>query len=193
VVRFVFTVEDLARTRFAISPIYELVHSLVAFRDPSHAALHVPWLRRLSGQLDGLALTGAVALIHPSGYVPDFLFPPPAGPLGDLDADLTALRATPVARIRDEIALFRSQHPQAQATADEWLAHPRRQVRRLADVLEAFWERAIAPVWPRVSAFLDADIAYRSRRLAAAGPAALFGELGEAVRWQGGSLDVQTT
>jgi DNA-binding transcriptional ArsR family regulator len=190
VVRFVFSVEDLARTRFAISPIYELVHSLVALRDPSHAALHVPWLRSLSGRLDGLALPRAVALIHPSGYVPDFLFPPPAGPLGDLAEDLAALRATPAARIRDEIGLFRGQHPHARATADEWLAHPRREVRRLADVLEAFWERAIAPVWPRVNAFLDADIAYRSRRLAAAGPAALFGELGDTVRWRGGSLDV---
>ena len=64
VVRFVFSVEDLARTRFAISPISELVHSLVALRDPSHAALHVPWLRTLSGRLDGLALTRAVVLLH---------------------------------------------------------------------------------------------------------------------------------
>lgn len=44
-VRFVFSVEDLALTRFAISPMWELVHSLVALRDQSHAALHVPWLR----------------------------------------------------------------------------------------------------------------------------------------------------
>jgi hypothetical protein len=191
VVRFVFTIEDLARTRFAISPIYELVHSLVALRDPSHAALHVPWLRTLSGRLDGLELTRAVALIHPSGYVPDFLFPPPAGPLGRIDDDLATLRATPVARIRDEIALFRTQHPRAAATADEWLAHPRREVRRLADVLEEFWARAIAPVWPRVSAFLDADVAYRSRRLAATGPAALFGDLHDTVHWGDGNLDVE--
>ena len=190
-VRFVFSVEDLARTRFAISPIWELVHSLVALRDPSHAALHVPWLRTLSGRLDGLALTGALALTRPSGYVPDFLFPPPAGPLGRIDDDLAALRATPLARIRDDMRLFRSQYPRARATADEWLAHPRREIRRLADVFEAYWERAIAPVWPRISAFLDADVAYRSRRLAAAGPAALFGDLNEAVRWRAGSLDVE--
>jgi hypothetical protein len=35
VVRFVFSVEDLARTRFAISPMSELVLSLVAWGDPS--------------------------------------------------------------------------------------------------------------------------------------------------------------
>jgi DNA-binding transcriptional ArsR family regulator len=190
VVRFVFTVEDLARTRFAISPIWELVHSLVALRDPSHAALHLPWLRTLSGRLDGLPVTRAVALIHARGYVPDFLFPPPAGPLGNIEDDLAALRATPVERICDDMRLFRSQHPKARATADEWLADPSREIGRLADLFEAFWERAIAPVWPRMSAFLDADVAYRSRRLAAAGPAALFGDLSDAIRWAEGSVEV---
>jgi hypothetical protein len=191
VVRFVFTVEDLARTRFAISPIYELVNSLVALRDAPHASLHLPWLRTLSGRLDGLPVTRAAALTPPRGYVPDFLFPPPAGPLGSIGDDLAALRATPLARIRDDMRLFRGQHPRARAAADEWLMHPRREIRRLADLLEAYWERAIAPVWPRISAFLDADVAYRSRRLAAAGPAALFGDLGEGVRWRDACLDVE--
>jgi biotin operon repressor len=87
--------------------------------------------------------------------------------------------------------LFRSQHPRARTTADVWLAHPRRELRRLAETLEGYWERAIAPAWPRISAFLDADVAFRSRRLAAAGPAALFGDLSDAARWRGGSLDVE--
>jgi DNA-binding transcriptional ArsR family regulator len=190
VVRFVFSVEDLARTRFAISPIWELTHSLMALRDPSHAALHVPWLRTLSGRLDGLALTRAIVLLHEQGYVPDFLFPPPARPLGSIEDDLAALRATPLARIRSDMTLFRSQHPGARGAADEWLAHPRREVRRLAEIMEGYWERAIAPVWPRVAAFLEADVAYRARRLAAAGPAALFAELGEHVRWSDGGVEV---
>ena len=137
-VRFVFSVEDLARTRFAISPIGELTHSLLAWRDPSHAALHVPWLRSLSGRLDGLELERAVLLRPERGYSPDFLAPPPAGPLGSIADDLAFLRATPVARIRDEIELFQSQHPRADVRA--WLEHPRRELlvvlqlhRRLAD------------------------------------------------------------
>jgi hypothetical protein len=190
VVRFVFSVEDLARTRFAISPMHELVSSLVAWRDPSHAALHVPFLRSLSGRLDGLDLERAVVLTPPRGYVPDFLAPPPAGPLGSIEDDLAALRRTRVAQVRGDMELFRSQHPKARATADAWLAHPRREVGRLADVLEAYWERAIEPVWPRVRAFLDADLAHRARRLADGGPAALFAELGEGVTWDDGRLEV---
>src|SRR5689334_1028552 len=170
---------------------YELVHSLVALRDRAHAALHVPWLQTLSGRLDGAALQPAVALMPASGYTPDFLVPPPAGPLGSIEDDLAHLRATPLARIRDEMSLFRSQHPRAHATADAWLAHPRREVRRLATLLEDYWEQAIAPVWPRVHAFLEADLAHRSRQLAAAGPAALFAGLADGVTWRDGRLDVE--
>lgn len=187
-VRFVFTVEDLARLRFAISPISELTHSLLAWRDPSHAALHLPWLRTLSGRLDGLDLERAVLLRPDRGYSPDFLAPPPAGPLGSIADDLAALRATPTARVRDEMALFDSQHPRADVSA--WLEQPRRELRRIADVFEAYWERAVEPVWARVRAFLDADIAYRARRLASGGPDALFADLNEVVTWTPPHLDV---
>ena len=189
-VRFVFSVDDLARTRFAISPMWELVRSLVALRDPSHAALHVSWLRSVSGRLDGLELERAVALTPPRGFTPDFLTPPPSGPLGSIADDLAALRATRTAQIRADMELFRSQHPRGAATAEPWLAHPRREVRRLGDLLEAYWTRAVEPVWPRVRAFLDADVAYRSRRLAAGGPVALFADLAHGVSWDSDHLDV---
>jgi DNA-binding transcriptional ArsR family regulator len=190
VVRFVFSLEDLARTRFAISPIWELDRSLLALRDPSHAALHVPWLRSVSGRLDGLALERAVVLTPPRGFSPDFTTPPPAGPLGNIADDLAALRRTPIAQIRADMELFRSQHRRGDTIAEPWLAHPRREVRRLADLLEAYWARALEPVWPRVRAFLDADIAYRARRLAAGGPTVLFSDLAEGVTWEQPHLEV---
>ncbi len=189
-VRFVFSVEDLALTRFAISPMWELVHSLVALRDQSHAALHVPWLRSLSGRLHGLPLERAAALTPPRGYSPDFLLPLPSGPLGDIADDLAALRATPVARIRADMTLFATQHKRGAQIAEPYLTNPRREVRRLADLLEAYWACAIEPVWPRVRAFLDADIAYRARRLTAGGPATLFTDLSRSVSWEQPDLEV---
>jgi DNA-binding transcriptional ArsR family regulator len=190
VVRFVFSVEDLALTRFAISPMSEVVHSLLALRDPSYAALHVPWLRSISGRFHGLPLERAVALTPPRGYTPDFLLPLPNGPLGDIAGDLAALRATPVARIRADMTLFATQHKRGAEIAHPYLASPRREVRRLADLLEAYWARAIEPVWSRVRGFLDADIAYRARRLTTGGPAALFGDLSPNVSWAQPHLDV---
>ncbi len=189
-VRFVFTFEDLALTRFAISPMWELVHSLLALRDPSHAALHVPWLRSLSGRLHGLALEQAAALTPPRGFTPDFIVPVPTGPLGNVADDLAKLRATPVSQIRDDMTLFAGQHRRGPQIADVWLAHPRREVRRLADLFEAYWARAIAPVWPRLRAFLDADIAYRARQLASAGPEAMFADLHTNITWHPPHLDV---
>lgn len=189
--RFVFSVEDLARTRFAISPMWELVRSVVALRDPAHAALHLPWLRSLSGRLHGLALERVAALNPPRGYTPDFLVPLPSGPLGDIDDDLDALRATPITHIRADISLFAVQHKRGPEIAAPYLAHPRREVRRLADVLEAYWHRAIEPVWPRIRAVLEADIAYRARRLINGGPAALFADLSPAVTWKQPHLEVE--
>jgi DNA-binding transcriptional ArsR family regulator len=187
--RFAFNVEDLARTRFAISPIWEAVHSLTALRDPATAAIHVPWLRSLSGRLGGLALDRAVALIPPRGYSPDFLTPPPAGPLGSMEDDLDALRRTPVAQIRRDMALFASQHGRSTLT-ETWLEHPRREVRRLATTIGEYWKRALEPEWPRIYGFLEADIAHRARRLTEGGAAALFAELHPAVTWGERHVDV---
>jgi DNA-binding transcriptional ArsR family regulator len=189
VIRFVFSVEDLARTRFAISPMWEVVRSLVALQDPSSAALHLPWLRSLSGRLGGIALEPVVALIPPRGYMPDFLTPAPSGPLGRIDDDLAQLRRTPVRQIRHDIELFRSQHRRSRLP-EAWLDHPRREIRRVAAAVEAFWGRGIEPVWPRIQAFLDGDIAHRARRLAEGGPTALFADLHPGVAWAGEHLDV---
>ena len=189
-VRFVFTVDDLVHTRFAISPIFELVRSLMALRDPSHAAVHVPWLRSLSGRLDGLELERAVALLPPRGYSPDFLTPPPSGALGSIDDDLATLRATSAAQVRADMELFGLQHPKAATMVDRWIAHPRREVRSLADLLESYWQRAVEPVWSRVRAFLDADIAHRLRQLGDGGPAGLFAGLANGVSWADRSLEV---
>jgi DNA-binding transcriptional ArsR family regulator len=190
-VRFVFSLEDLAHTRFAISPMWELVASLLALRDPSHAALHIPWLRSVSGRLSGLALERAVAVTPPHGYSPDFVVPLPAGPLGDIADDLAALRATPTAEIRADMRLFATQHKRGPEIAEPWLVNPRRELRRLAELLEGYWARAIEPHWPRIRAFLDADIAYRARRLADGGPTMLFADLNTNVTWKQPELTVQ--
>ena len=176
--------------RLAISPMWELVRSLAALRDPSTAALHLPWLRTLSGRLGGIELEPAVALIGVGGrYTPDFLTPPPATPMGDIRLDLDALRRTPEAHIRHDMSLFGSDHGPT-AVADRWLEDSGGELARLADALEVYWDRAIAPVWPRLRTFLQADVAHRARRLAEDGPAAVLADLHPGVTWHGDRVDV---
>ena len=61
-VRIELGVEDLANTRFGISPLTETVFSLWALSDPSRHTLHLPWLRTVRGHLSPhhvTAVTGA--------------------------------------------------------------------------------------------------------------------------------------
>ncbi|MFL5845798.1 MAG: DUF5937 family protein [Solirubrobacteraceae bacterium] len=64
-------------------------------------------------------------------------------------------------------------------------------VGELVDTLAAFWDRAVAPDWPRIRAFLQADIQHRARLLVEQGPAHLFDTLHPMCRWHGDHLTVE--
>jgi hypothetical protein len=189
-VRYEFGLTDLARLRFAISPMWELVISLRALRDPSEAAMHLPWVRSVRERVRGLDLLPLLALVPPNGYIPDFLTPPPNTPLASLEDELNAIRSTPVARVRTEVGL-RVEDGLAAEHAEPFLSHPRRSVERLADSLAAYWEVALEPNWARVRALLEADLMYRSRRLTEGGPTALFADLHPAIHWRDDGLEIE--
>ncbi|MGW0559132.1 hypothetical protein ACWDZ4_00535 [Streptomyces sp. NPDC003016] len=54
------------------------------------------------------------------------------------------------------------------------------------DTLEAYWQHAVAPSWPRMRAVLEAGILHRAQRLAEGGAAALFTGLHPNVHWEPG-------
>jgi DNA-binding transcriptional ArsR family regulator len=189
-VRYEFGLSDLARLRFAISPMWELVISLRALRDPSEAAMHLPWVRSVRERLRGLDLLPLLGLVPPQGYIPDFLTPPPNTPLASFEDELDAIRATPTARVRNEVGL-RLEDGMPAELGEPFLRQPRPALARLADSLAAYWEVALEPHWPRVRALLEADLLYRSRRLTEGGPAALFADLGPAIHWRDEGLEVE--
>jgi DNA-binding transcriptional ArsR family regulator len=189
-VRYEFELSDLARLRFAISPMWELVISLRAFRDPSEAAMHLPWVRSVRERLRGLDLLPLLGLVPLDGYIPDFLTPPPNTPLASFEGELEAVRATPAARVRKEVGL-RVEDGLSADLAEPFLRRPRKSVERLADSLAAYWEVALEPHWPRVRAMLEADLLYRSRRLTEGGPTVLFADLHPAIHWRDDGLEVE--
>ncbi len=189
-ISFTFSIEDLARTRFAISPMYELVAGLRMLRAPDEAALHLPWVREALPIARGLDLATAFALVPTTaGYLPDFLTPPPGTPVVSFDEELEQVRTTPAARVRDDIGRLLGRR-RAPESLRPLLERPRRALDRLARSLERFWRLAIEPHWPRIRSLLEADLAYRSRRLTQGGPALLFTDLNPAVRWAGGRVEV---
>jgi DNA-binding transcriptional ArsR family regulator len=189
-VRYEFDLSDLARLRFAISPMWELVISLRALRDPSEATMHLPWVRSVGERVRGLELLPLLGLVPPNGYIPDFLTPPPKTPLANLEEELDAIRSTPVARVREEVG-FRVGEGLSPELAEPFLRRPRQSVERLADSLAAYWQAALEPHWPRVRALLEADLMYRSRRLTEGGPTALFADLHPAIHWRHDGLEIE--
>jgi DNA-binding transcriptional ArsR family regulator len=187
-IEYVFSIEDLTRLRFAISPSLELVSSLRALREPSRAAVHLEWVRSVRGTVGELDLGPALALLARRDYTPDFVTPPPESPLGSIEDDLERIRATAARQVRREVSVVaeRSRAPELHA----FLEHPRREARRLADVLGEYWERALAPSWSRVRALLEADLGRRARRLSETGTGAALGDLHPGVSWSGDRLRV---
>ena len=192
-IRFRFGHEDLVRTRFAISPLFDLVWSTDALQDPAGHSLHLPWIRTARERLKGFdyeLLTALGASAGPGGYVPDFISPPPTTPLGALEDELARVRATPHDRVATEVK-WRFEGKPLPAIVRPLLDDPNRGLEQLTSVMAGYFERAIAPWWPEIRATLEADILHRARRLTAGGAIEVFEDLHPQVRWGDGVLTVE--
>ncbi len=172
-----FAVADAADIRFCVSPLWETVRSRYAVEDAGRHAVHLPWVRAVRG-LDCDPVLRAVS--RPGAYLPDFLTPPPSGPLATLDEELAVVAATPPDVVVADLRSTARRRPLAVALDD-----PAGLRDRLCAAVRAWHDAAIAPHWPRMRALLDADIAYRSRQLAEGGLRRLVDTLHPSVRWAG--------
>ena len=185
-----FELADLAQTRFAISPVHELVSGLRLLRNPDRGALHVPWVREALPIARRLDLELALLLAPPKGYMPDFLTPPPSSPVASFEEELEVLRTMSADQVRTDVGyLFDRRRPPEPVR--RLVERPRAELKRLTRGLEEFWRLALEPHWPRIRALLEADLAYRSRRLTQGGQTQLFADLHPAVRWNRDRLEVR--
>jgi hypothetical protein len=79
-IEIVLAHSDLARVRFAHSPVEELVASLRVLQDSGRQPMYGRWLSAVRPRLGGLRLELLTALAPTGRYLPDFLFPPPTEP-----------------------------------------------------------------------------------------------------------------
>ncbi|GAA2279129.1 DUF5937 family protein [Nonomuraea roseoviolacea subsp. roseoviolacea] len=179
--------EDVARIRFAFSPLWELVASLRTLRDPARQSVHLPWIKCVRPRLAGLDMEELFALVPPDGYLVDFITPPPDTPLPDFASEIEVVRRTPPERAAIEAGWVVGSDP---AMIERFRADPAAGVARVADALEAYWEACLAEFWPRVYALLERDVLRRSRLLTTGGARELFAGLDPAVSWTGERLVV---
>ncbi|NKZ02987.1 ArsR/SmtB family transcription factor [Actinomadura latina] len=181
-ISFGLGVEDLADTRFALSPLTETVLSLRVLREPGLQALHLPWRRSALARLDPRDVRSLTSLVGARLAMPDFLAPRPATFAPVFEDELSVVRRTPPEIVRRdmEAALVRD------APADDAAAA---EVRDAAcDLLRRHWRTAVEPVWPQMRLVLEADMTYRARRLAMGGARLLFADMHPNLRWEDGVL-----
>ncbi|WP_327001816.1 winged helix-turn-helix domain-containing protein [Dactylosporangium sp. NBC_01737] len=189
--RFVVGAEDLLRTRFALSPIFELHHLIRALASPHHQGVPEAWLARLRPRFAPLradpALDAVLALHMPrSGAT--FFSPPPRGLAQTIEDDLAALRAAPPATVRAEIDFYLRRRDIGDA-ARAVLTGPD-VPGRLAELLAAAWVALLAEDWPRLRLLCERDVVHRVGELGRAGWAAALAGLHPKVRWRDGGIDL---
>lgn len=188
-----FAAADMARCRFAYSPMFETLAAVriaTGLEGPGAGPYHGRWLREAMPRLRGLDLRPITLLQPRRGYTPDFLSPPPLAPSSEFEAELTRMAATPAPVVRREIEMSLLETPGAQGSdlGRLLLGDPAEVLSLLTQLVRAAWQALVAPVWPRVRAALEADVEYRSRRLAEGGLDHLFADLDPTLRWSGDTL-----
>jgi hypothetical protein len=180
----------LAHVRFAISPLVEVRRSRRLLDDPAAGALHLPWVveaRRLTADLD-LSLLRA---LDPTGvYTPDFVSPPPDTPLAELEDELAAVAATPPEQARAEVQRSYRRKPALPPVLERFVADPVSGLAEVVALLRVYWERTLAPHWPRVRALLEGDVLHRARQMADGGADRLFADVDPTVSWAEGVLSI---
>lgn len=190
-ISFLLDVDDLADTRFAISPLREVMGSLRALRAPGLFPLHAPWRRSVLAALDPADARMLSALVGETLVLPDFLTPRPATFAPEIEDQLAVVRATPLDVVRRDLLATHAPRPLPDAlrrgVRDAALAEL---LEEICELLLRYWRSALLPHWPRIRLVLEADITHRARQLATGGAHLLFSDLHRNVRWRDGVLSV---
>lgn len=176
---------EMARVRFAISPVYEALQAVDVLQEPGRHAVHLPWVRRARPLLAEVPGWEILAGFTTRAVRPGVLVPPPDVHMPALEEELEIIRAADPGRVR---RYFDNNGAPSDRFQKEFYDDPPAGLARLADVLRRVFDVLVAPHWPRMLGVLEADIAYRARVLADGGVAAVFDDLHHDVRWSDGEL-----
>jgi DNA-binding transcriptional ArsR family regulator len=192
VLELAFSARDLAHTRLAFSPLWEVVTSRRLLTRPTVSPLHRRFAAHARTELTAAGLgTGLLAdLIPVHGYLPDFLNPPPgtATPSAQadqaLEAELAVVARTPPERVRADLERITAWTPMVHAFHQD----PAAVMPQLLDEVRGYWQAVLAPHWTRLRTVLEGDVLHQSRRFAAEGSAGVLRGLHSSVEWCGEKL-----
>lgn len=179
---------DIAASRFAISPLWELTQALRLLRgrwpNRDTTALR-PWLTRTRDRYQRLADEADLAVLdalETRTLGVDFTAPVPASVATTIEELLAEVRATPLDLAHREIAGILSRQPaeprvEAILTGDNVTAY-------VSEVLAAAWQALLEPEWPALRAVLERDVVHRAGQLTSRGWAAALDDLHPRLSWR---------
>lgn len=181
--------DDLAGTRFAVSPLAETISGLQQLAEPgsdSRTRWWVEWAReRLARRPLRLAAAWPLLVTRRPGW-PQFLLPAPATTRTSIDDDLAAMqRTTPEEVVESLRRVFGDDPPPAARTLAD---APAEQLAAVAAELHDAHDYLVRPHWPRIRALLESDIAHRAAQLTSGGAVRLFEDLHPDLVWSAGRL-----
>jgi DNA-binding transcriptional ArsR family regulator len=176
VIELLFEPGDLARIRFARSPMLELMSSMRIADRADRVRMHRPWVRSVQGAVSALRLELLQPLLAGRRYVPEFLMPSPDRMDTRFADELARVRSTPEAAVRAQLDLLGGSAPLPKTLLPLY-ENPERHLGRLAAEVHAYWRAAIDPIWSRLAGLLDAEIGYRADQLTSGGIVRVLGNL----------------
>ncbi|MDN0201203.1 DUF5937 family protein [Streptomyces sp. S.PNR 29] len=185
-----FSASDLAQVRFSVSPMWEVAPSFRLLLSGMPHPVHRLWAEQVRPRVvaAGLDRGWLAELIPPTGYVPDFLNPAPAGPAPAPAAEWDAILASPADRVRQDLDHLARHQGRLGPRLRTLHADPPSRLPKVTQEIERYWELALAPYWARIRAVLDADIFHRARTVAEHGAGRLLNDLHSSVSWNDNAL-----
>ena len=181
-VKISLTAADVARVRFALSPLSETILGLRAAVRPAGHPLHEPWLRRARAELHREPELPLLRTVLGSYLLPSFLTPVPEQRAPSLATELDRLAAVDPAFIRVDCVDALGKREAAGLPPAPVL------LRRVLAAVRRCHERLIEPYWDRMGALLDADLDRRAAALVDRGVEGLFADLHHDIAWHEGEL-----
>lgn len=182
-------VDDVQRMRFAFSPLTEVAESLYLLHGGQRPGIHQPWLDMVRSRLHPLDTELLRAIVPPVGRIANLFGGRSASMTATIDDQLGFVAASETDRLRTDFGLVWGGVAMPTVLTD--LVDDPRGPQRLADLLRLYWQAALEPYWSRIRGLLDADVAYRTRRLVSGGIEALMADLHPSVALARSAIEVR--
>lgn len=190
-IRFEIAPEALLRSRFALSPAFELANLLRTLQRggpqlPAARAVRLrPAFERLRDETD----LDAVLALHGARSGADFVAVPPRSLAQTWADDLAAIRTTPREQACAEIARITAGRPVRDRRVRDALSAPD-VVERIAGALDDAWHELMAPDWPQLRAICERDVVHRVGMIGEHGWKAVIEDLHGGAQWRDGAIEL---